>query len=379
MISIVPEHSYLLALIKTALFNLRLEIPDDANWDNIFNSAKAQSIVSLLAPYVPVNQRNKWLEVSFQNKAYFMRMLHEQNTLVNLFKANIIPFVIIKGTAAAVYFPSPASRTYGDIDIYLSEEHFEFAKSLLESNGYKYIDDEDRHYEYIKNGIEVELHSKFGSNHYNDIEHILINGLSNTVECQVCNSLFPVLPTYENGLVLLGHIMMHLKTSGIGLRQIIDWMMFVHKELDDSAWFESFRPFASEAGLEKLALTVTFMCKKWLGLPNDISWCDNADEELADQLLIRVLDDGNFGRDRAPFESVKRSIRKEGFFKYLQRVGMENWVLAQKHVIFRPVAWLYQLCRFAFEGVIGLIKRKKVFGKEKQIIRIEDLLDRLEK
>ena len=82
-----------------------------------------------------------------------MRMLHEQNTLVNLFKANIIPFVIIKGTAAAVYFPSPASRTYGDIDIYLSEEHFEFAKSLLESNGYKYIDDEDRHYEYIKNGI----------------------------------------------------------------------------------------------------------------------------------------------------------------------------------------------------------------------------------
>ena len=83
--------------------------------------------------------------------------------------------------------------------------------------------------------------------------------------------------------------------------------------------------------------------------------------------------------ERAPFESVKRSIRKEGFFKYLQRVGMENWVLAQKHVIFRPVAWLYQLCRFAFEGVIGLIKRKKVFGKEKQIIRIEDLLDRLEK
>ena len=155
--------------------------------------------------------------------------------------------------------------------------------------------------------------------------------------------------------------------------------MFVHKELDDSARVDSFMSFACEAGLEKLAITVTFMCKKWLGLPNDISWCDNADEELADQLLIRVLDDGNFGSDRAPFESVKRSIRKEGFFKYLQRVGMENWVLAQKHVIFRPVAWLYQLCRFAFEGVIGLIKRKKVFGKEKQIIRIEDLLDRLEK
>ena len=377
--SIVSEHSSLLTLIKTALFNTRLEISDDANWDKIFESAKAQCIVPLLAPYVPENQKNKWLKASYQNKAHFMKMLHEQNALVNLFKANNIPFVILKGTAAAVYFPSPALRTYGDIDIYLSEEYFLSAKNLLEANGYKYLDDEDRHYEYLKNDIEFELHSKFDSKHYNDVEQIFLDGLKNAVECCVCNSWFPLLPTYENGLVLLGHIMMHLKTSGIGMRQIIDWMMFVHKELKDSAWFDSFRPFACEAGLEKLAITVTFMCKKWLGLPNEISWCNNADEELADQLLIRVLDDGNFGRDRAPFESVKRSIRKEGFFKYLQHTGMEKWVLAQKYVIFKPVAWLYQLCRFAFEGVVGLIKRKKVFGKEKQKIRIEELLERLEK
>ncbi len=378
MISIVKEHSYLLALLKTALFNSKLDIPDNANWDKIFEEAKAQCVVPLIAPYVPDEQRNKWLEVSYQNQAHFIKMLHEQNTLVNLFKANAIPFVIIKGTAAAVYFPSPASRTYGDIDIYLSLEHFNSAKNILENNGYIYIDDEDRHYEYMKNGFEFELHSKFGSNHYNDVEHILLNGLSNAIESRVCNSLFPQLPTYENGLVLLGHIMMHLKTSGIGLRQIIDWMMFVNKELDDLSWNESFRPFACEAGLEKLAVTVTYMCKKWLGLPNEISWCNDADEELADQLLLRVLDDGNFGRDRAPFESVKLSIRKEGFFKYLQHAGMVNWVLAQKHVIFRPIAWLYQLLRFAYEGILGLIKRKKVFGKEKQIIRLEDLCNKLE-
>ena len=378
MFSIVSEHSCLLALIKSALFNSRLDVPDDANWDKIFESAKVQCIVPLLAHRVPVEHRNKWLEVSYQNKAHFMKMLHEQNAIVNLLSSNSIPFVIIKGTAAAVYYPSPTTRTYGDIDIYLSEEYFDLARNILELNAYTYLNDEERHYEYKKNGIEVELHSKFCSNHYNDVESILLNGLDKAIEYRICNSAFPILPSYENGLVLLGHIMMHLKSSGIGLRQIIDWMMFVQKELDDSAWTDHFRSFACEAGLEKLAITVTYMCKKWLGLPKEITWCNNADEEVANELLIRILDDGNFGIDRAPYESVKISIRKEGFFKYLQHAGMDNWSLAQKHVVFRPVAWLYQLFRFAREGVISLIKRKKVFGKEKQKISLVDLWHRLE-
>ena len=378
MVSIVPEHACLLILLKTALFNSRLEISDDANWDKIFESAKAQCIVPLLTPYVPMDQRNKWLEFSYQNKARFMKMLHEQNTVANLFKSNSIPFAILKGTAAAVYYPSPTSRTYGDIDIYLSKEHFESAKNLLQANGYEYIHDEDRHYEYMKNGIEFELHSKYCSNHYNDIEHILLNGLSNAVECCVCNSSFPLLPTYENGLVLLGHIMMHLKTSGIGLRQIIDWMMFVHKELDDSTWEKHFRALAVEAGLEKLAITVTFMCKKWLGLPDEITWCNDADEEVVDQLLIRVLDDGNFGQDRAPVESIKKSMKRVGIFRHLQQNGLDNWPLAQKYQIFRSFAWFYQFFRYLFSGIIGLLSGRKVFMKEKHIMSLDELWERLE-
>lgn len=378
MVSIVPEHSCLLILLKTALFNSQLYIPDDANWDKIFESAKAQCIVPLLTPYVPMDQRNKWLEVSYQNKAHLMKMLHEQNSLVKLFEANDVPFVILKGTAAAVYYPRPASRTYGDIDIYLSKEHFETAKNLLQANGYKYIHDEDRHYEYMKNGIEFELHSKYCSNHYNNIEHILLNGLSNAVECSVCNSSFPLLPTYENGLVLLGHIMMHLKTSGIGLRQIIDWMMFVHKELDDISWENHFRPFVVKAGLEKLAINVTFMCKKWLGLPDEITWCNDADEEVVDQLLIRVLDDGNFGQDRAPVESIKKSMKRVGIFRHLQQNGIDNWPLAQKYQIFRPFAWFYQLFRYLFSGIIGLLSGRKVFMKEKHIMSLDELWKRLE-
>lgn len=376
--SIVSEHAILLELLKAELFDLKANIPNEANWSKIFESAKAQCIIPLVAAHVPTEHRKEWLEISYQSKAHFMQMIHEQNSLVKIFNDNKIPFVILKGTAAAIYYPSPSLRTYGDIDLYISENELAFANDVLIRNGYESEKNEERHNEYIKNGMIVELHTKFSSKNYNDIDHILINGLYNSTNYIVASSTFPGLPTYENGLVLLGHIMQHLKESGIGLRQIIDWMMFVHKELDDSSWNNHFRSLAAEAGLEKLAITVTFMCKKWMGLPDEITWCNSADEDAADWLLTRIFDDGNFGRDRAPYENVKASVRNEGIFKHLQRMGVENCTLARKCAFFRPFAWIYQLGRYTVYGISGQIKGKKVFIKDKQDMNIVEFWKRIE-
>ncbi len=377
MISLDKEQTCLLELIKASLFELTSEFSADVDWTKVFELAKAQCIVPLVSSLVPEEHRNGWLGISCQSKAHFMKMLYEQNSLTRLLKANSIPFVIFKGTAAAIYYPIPSLRTYGDIDLYVSEEFFEAAKNLLENNGYMFTEENYRHYSYYKNEIEFELHHRISSKSYNYIDNIFLNGLNNAVERRIFENSFPCLPTYENGLVLLGHIMQHLKSSGIGLRQIIDWMMFVHKELDDTAWENHFSPLAREAGLEKLAITVTYMCKKWLGITNDISWCDVADQEVAEQLLVRILDEGNFGQDRAPSESIKNSIKEEGLFKYLQRSGMMTWPLAQKYSIFRPFAWLYQLFRYIGKGLTGLFTGKKVVSKRYNM-SIEELWERLE-
>lgn len=376
MVSIDLEHFCLLELIKASLFDLHPNIPKDADWKLIFESAKIQCIVPLVAPRVPQEYRNEWNGISFQSKAYYMQMIYEQNMLYRLFMDNNIPFVILKGTSAAIYYPNPQLRTFGDIDFLVSEDYLVSARTVMDTNGYIYISNDDRHYEFAKNGFIFELHSKFSCDRYNDIDHMVVHGLDNAVEYKIGTASFPGLPTYDNGLVLLGHIMQHLKSLGIGLRQIIDWMMFVYNELDDTAWENSFKSIAKEAGLEKLAKTVTLMCKKWLGLPDTITWCDDADDEIADQLLIRILDDGNFGQDRAPFEIVKKTI-KEGGFKYLQSAGLENWPLAQKHAMFRPFAWLYQLFKYLFTGIACLFAGKKLFMKDKHKMSLEDLFNKL--
>lgn len=378
MISLEREQICLIELIKASLFGLTPVIPDNVYWENVLELAMIQCIVPLVASCVPEKHRNGWLKISCQSKSHFIKILYEQTSLLKLFRSNNIKFVILKGTAASIYYPSPSSRTCGDIDFYVSRNQVDTAKILLEENGYVYISSDERHHEFEKNGIDFELHSKISSRHYKDVENIYYNGFNHAVNNRIGSCSFPCLPTYENGLVLLGHIMQHLKASGIGLRQIIDWMMFVHQELDDSAWNNHFRDLAHEAGLEKLAITVTYMCKKWLGLPNDITWCNKADEDVADQLLLRVLNDGNFGCDRAPFENIRISIKNDGLFNHLQRTGLENWSLAQKHKLFRPFAWLFQLFRYAGLGIAGLFTGKKVFRNDKQNLQLEELWKRLE-
>ena len=44
----------------------------------------------------------------------------------------------------------------------------------------------------------------------------------------------------------------HLK-SGLGLRQVIDWMMYVNKELDDDFWENGFGTAAVDASMDKFS------------------------------------------------------------------------------------------------------------------------------
>ena len=115
-----------------------------------------------------------------------------------------------------------------------------------------------------------------------------------------------------------------------------------------------------------------------MGLPNDITWCNDADDEVADQLFLRILDEGNFGHNRAPAEILKASIKEQGVFNHLQTIGIEKWPLAQKYAIFRPFAWLYQLCKYAGNGISSLFSGKKVFMNNKHNMSIEELWRELE-
>ena len=144
--------------------------------------------------------------------------------------------------------------------------------------------------------------------------------------------------------------------GGLGLRQILDWMVFADKVLDDRFWNAEFAPLLRELGLETLAVTVTRMCQMYLGLRTDITWCAGADETLCQELMEYLFDQGNFGRklqhgtNRAV--TIFSSIGDLGtLFRILQHHGCNNWRALGRYPFLKPFAWLYQLIRYFIQGL----------------------------
>lgn len=323
------------------------------------------------------------------NIRYFKAILDEQNKLGSILTDAGIPYAILKGSAAAMYYPNPVYRSMGDIDLLINPSSFDKACEVLFANGYKKLSDfdgENRHIELVGDGnIEIELHIRFSSS--NDVKHnklldeYIYDGLSKVEVNSLNGSNFNTLPTVENGLVLLSHINHHL-SSGLGLRQIIDWLCYVENCLTDELWDKTFAEITLKLGLKKLAMVTTAMCKKYLGL-NGISWCDSSkDDPMVDELTEYIMNHGNFGRkinsDSKSVSVLRRFLNPIKGIKEAQFFGEKNWALLKKCPWLKPFAWLYQIIRWISHGVKNGVKVKDIKGLSDKEKAEREFLQRLE-
>lgn len=346
-------------MLSNALFSYSMAGLRVDNWEEVFREMKAQSVAAL--PYEWLKLQNdsqsetiaRWKKLGLQSQTQWVKLMHGQSQLLSLLKEKNINCVILKGSAAAMAYPKPFLRQMGDVDFLVKRCDRDRTAQLLEENGYALTDEKDEkahHYGYIKDGVRFELHWKVGI--VQDSDEVLLSlfeeGIRNREIRETDGYAFPVLPTDLNGLVLISHINQHLR-SGLGLRQIIDWMMYVHKiqDMSDDVWTKKLRPLLQKTGMEKLALCVTVMCQRYLGLPETLDGCETVDIKVCDELMEYIMEKGNFGRksgETGKIASVYLDMSNPvRMVKRLQAGGMSNWSAARKHGYLRPVAWLFQI------------------------------------
>lgn len=358
-----PITEAMFALLKTSLWGeSRFPLPDlsSTDWEAVYSELRHHAIQNLVVDQLvkadPCHSQ-LYLKNALKGLSHWYRLMGEQQAACTLLQEADIPCAVLKGAAAAYAYPKNAHRSMGDIDLIVKPQDFEQAYDLI-SKDWEYIGESRRHKKLRRNGILLELHQAFST--ANDLEkRALLDGwifdaIGQAETVTMEGYSFPMLPSQIHGLVLLEHINVHME-SGLGLRQIIDWMMFADQELTDAVWNGEFATKVRQLGLETLAVTVTRMCQLYLGLRSDLIWCGKADEALCHDLMAHTLKQGNFGR-KLPKSYNKTisvlSTAKKGsaLFRALQRYGCINWEAANKYPILRPFAWLYQICRYLRKG-----------------------------
>ena len=347
------DATHMFDLISASLFQHEESLYAD---QELFDELKKQAILALSAPVfssldISGELRKEWKTAILELVLFNERYYYVQSSL-----PITVPYVILKGTSAAQYYPWPEFRKMGDIDIITRKEDFDQALHQLVCNGFHIVqDDHIREIVLEKEGIVTELHRSFAS-------------LNNPAYSKYLDDLIfenitssHVLPDEINGLTLLEHISQHLE-HGLGLRQIIDWMMFVDRCLPDEKWPE-FKLKTDQIGLTKLAIVSTRMCEKYLGLPQR-NWCFEADNILCEQLMEYVMSCGNFGSKRISESDISEDVLAYATnyrmaFRLLKKQGLVNWKAARRHKLLRPFAWIYQAFRYVSRG----LRRKEAFSK----------------
>ena len=356
-------------VLKAGLADFSLPEISDGDWDYLERELRNQAAAALPAdvigshPAIEERRKNRWKGIAYSHAARWSQILYAQNELVQLMGQHQIQMVILKGTAAAMYYPIPEYRSMGDIDFLVQERDYQKALELMKENGYTQTDPKDKgeyHYSLEKNGIIFELHRKLAKLSDNKkgkmVTESVRNGLQHRVWRQIDGYQVPVLPWLPNGVVLLCHIRQHL-VSGLGLRQIIDWMMYVEKELDDRK-YPYFLEVIEKAGLEDLAIHVTKLCQKYLGLREEgISWCIGANEELCEELMGYIFQQGNFGQKVSWEGKGAKALSRSGIeqLRWMQKQGMRHWRAARRFPFWGCAAIFYELFRY----IVYVMKKDK--------------------
>lgn len=372
-----PVEQDTVSVLRYALNPQKETVPEiRSQWSAVWDELLLQTVAGLVADdasLFKISEKEKQKSLSYyaSTLVVFHRLMECQDEIMEALGG--IESVVLKGATAAAYYPQPDLRQMGDIDILVRPEEFAQAEEALINSGCIKTDAIERHIGFeTKSGINIELHRKFSSGddrRQNEIlDRILFQAIARREFVDVAGHTVPALPKLENGLVLLGHINQHL-SSGLGLRQIIDWVMYVRVNLTDTFWNDSFCAIAESVGMRRLAEIITRMCKKYFGL-EEITWCDGAEEELADELLEYIFRKGNFGRKNQASNktvSVMHQFRNPiAAFRYLQAGGMIHWKAAQKHRILRPLAWIYQIGHIIKKGLKRKVKPGKFIEEARQ-------------
>ena len=371
-------------LIDTAINGSGFQPDADIDWKAVFVEMDKQKIAALVGSLFAVMNidaelRNRWRGYIISQRMHYDQLLQEHGRVFGLLKG--MPSAVIKGTAAAIYYPDPLVRTMGDIDILVGRECHDKGRKILQG---KYDLDnsyEARHSCFRKGNVVIELHNRFGikleSEKEGYFDGILFDALPYVEKHDIEGVEIPVLPKTENGLVILYHIVRHLQ-NGVGLRHVVDWMAYV-SDSEPVDW-EKFNMVSKKIGIYKFQCVITKTCEIYLGLRHwdDIDWCNYADTSLCEKLMEYVISRGNFGRamDSYAGKYAMKNIRGN-LFRRLQIGGLCRWKAAARHKVLRPFAWLYQIVRISKEILSRDNPIKSVKSDMKEAENVKKFLEEL--
>ena len=353
-----PEESVILSSLASELFQKAPEFPEVTDWDAVLSESINQAVFPLV--FNPVRDRlpdelkRKWEPIFLQNAATDIRVAAAHTDLHRVLSEHDIPYVMLKGVASSRYYPHPELRMMGDVDFLVAPDDLERCGELLERYGMRRIDDgaHEFHRAYFFRSNEYEMHwSPPGVPAANGekIRDCFKDIFEEKKLIKISSGNCYVPSDYHHGLILLLHTAIHLTTTGIGLRHLCDWAVFV-EHFTEEGFCKCFEACLKNIGLWDFTKALTMTCVHFLGGSNK-AWAADVSEDLLNSLMEDTWSGGNFGSKDPQRTAYRMLMIDSGTHKIVKRgvisaLAMAIHSKAKAHYprlagsyVFLPAAW----------------------------------------
>lgn len=352
------EKSFFIQLITDHLTKSPTEPCGDMGWYEIFELAKLHQVEGIVfyqcKTFIPEEMRGLFESAYYSTLYNYSARQYALKQILSSLEEKGIPCFLIKGLEVSLYYPRPALRTMGDLDVVVHREDRPEVHKILLACGFKNISHlYDREWQYYKDSLEYELHDRLVYHEVvtQDEHEAFFNECWKYVHNGKLDASF-------HFLFLILHLRKHLLNEGVGFRQFIDVALMAQNEGGlDWDWIKE---KMKELNLDVFSSVCFGFINNWFGIkiPIEPALLDNEFFALATESIFA---NGVFGfnnadnsKNAAVNAARKAKWRKLAMFKQVGEYILPSYESLRNHEKYSylkgkpfllPFTWIHRLFR----------------------------------
>ncbi len=314
-----PLYVRFLELVSAALLQREVDASlfagmDEKEWRRLLEYGNIQHMSALLADAAltlptevqpPLAVKLSWILMREKVEEANAKLNQEVIHLAQDYERIGCPMVLLKGQGNALCYPIPDHRTPGDIDAFLYlPGSYDKANEWAKAQGFPMEKEQKsvQHWGFEYHTARIENHCQisysYGKRKY---ERIIDNWVQKAIEkndfhlLSINNQQVRVLAPTFNVFFIFYHLYHHFSTTGVGIRQLCDWVMALHYYADkiDIATYQS---MCKQLDLLKASQIFAQLSIKYLNIPAALFPFELGKKyKITESVMQDILYGGHFG------------------------------------------------------------------------------------
>jgi len=252
------------------------------DWGHIYRLANEHKVQGVIAEGITAMGMTQGIPADVFTRLITDRAcIIKMNVQVNRVQAKLcaamdasgIPYAVLKGQAVAQSYAKPEIRRSGDIDFLIRETDFERVNELFSAytDETQYHHHADLHHALHIDGVWVENHAASRSYFTRRLDRVLQDEMqrifvaSDFDHYDSAGQAISIPNPQYTTLFLMGHILRHMTTEGISLKQLCDWVMYIHSQRGHIDR-ERFSGMLRDSGILNVWKRFSVFAVEWLGM-----------------------------------------------------------------------------------------------------------------